>query len=365
MSNSAPCEELGDVDGRGLHLDVDGWRGRCPRAALRMPPAARRSIQKTVLGSLDFQQELEVGGDLGGALAQAGRLVHALQAVEFAFEALTALHGAGVGVAALFEELGAAVEDDAAGSGRAAVAGTGAGRRKTCGRARACVAVALTRSPRCEAALARSMVSVSRASSSKREAESPMPKYWLATSSSSCASSKITAAASGSTPASTRFAGLQLDAEVGEEEVVIDDDELGLERLAAHAGDEAALPVGAGLAEAGFAAGVQLGPERGGLGQCVDLGAVAGFGGLLPRGDRVELVDLFEAGEDGRVAQRVELVPAEIVGAAFHGQTFSGPRTVSRKGTSLKKSCSCRFLVPVEMMTRWPVSRARRRAGSR
>src|SRR3978361_1788491 len=78
---------------------------------------------------------------------------------------------------------------------------------------------------------------------------------------------------------------LLLDGEVGEEEVVIDDDEVGLERLAAHGGDEAGLEVGAGLAEAGLGAGVELGPEEGGLGEGVDLGAVAGEGGFLPGGD--------------------------------------------------------------------------------
>ncbi len=59
-------------------------------------------------------------------------------------------------------------------------------------------------------------------------------------------------------------------------------------------------------------------PECAGLGERVDLGAVAGLGGLLPLGDVVVLVDLFEAGQDGLVAQRVELVAAEVVGAAFH-----------------------------------------------
>ena len=41
-------------------------------------------------------------------------------------------------------------------------------------------------------------------------------------------------------------------------------------------------------------------------------------GGLLPRGDGVELLDLFEAVEQRGVAQRVELVLAEIVAAALH-----------------------------------------------
>ena len=83
--------------------------------------------------------------------------------------------------------------------------------------------------------LARSMDSVSRASSSKRALERAMPKYWLATSSSSWASSKMTAAASGRMPASGAPAACCLMAEVGEEEVVVDDDDVGLERLAAHA----------------------------------------------------------------------------------------------------------------------------------
>ncbi len=50
--------------------------------------------------------------------------------------------------------------------------------------------------------------------------------------------------------------GLLLDGEVGEEEVVVDDDDFGFERFAAHGGDEAVFPVGAGLAEAGFGARV-------------------------------------------------------------------------------------------------------------
>ena len=53
-----------------------------------------------------------------------------------------------------------------------------------------------------------------------------------------------------------RVGGLLLDGEVGEEEMVVDDDDVGLKGFAAHLGDEAALPVGAGLAEAGFGAGV-------------------------------------------------------------------------------------------------------------
>ncbi len=72
----------------------------------------------------------------------------------------------------------------------------------------------------------------------------------------------MTAPAAGRMPASGASGGLLLDVEVGEEEVVVDDDEVGFERLAPHLGDEAGLPVRAGLAEAGLGAGVELGPER-------------------------------------------------------------------------------------------------------
>jgi hypothetical protein len=95
-----------------------------------------------------------------------------------------------------------------------------------------------------------------------------------------------------------RAAGHLADGEVGEEEVVVDDDDVRFLRFAAHFGDEAALVVGAGLAEAGFAAGVDARPERARLGNAGKLGAVAGFGGLFPLGDLVELVDFLKAGQD-------------------------------------------------------------------
>ena len=59
-------------------------------------------------------------------------------------------------------------------------------------------------------------------------------------------------------------------------------------------------------------------PEGAGLGHSGKLGAVAGFGGLLPLGNLSELVDLFKAGENRLGAQGGQLVAAEIVGAALH-----------------------------------------------
>jgi hypothetical protein len=128
----------------------------------------------------------------------------------------------------------------------------------------------------------------------------------------------MTAPAAGSTPASADAPACSLIAMSAKKRWWLTMTMSDFERLAAHRGDEAALPVGAGLAEAGLAAGVELGPEGGVFREGVNLGAVAGGGGLFPGGDGVELRDLFEAGEQRGVAQGVELVLAEVVAAALH-----------------------------------------------
>ena len=61
-------------------------------------------------------------------------------------------------------------------------------------------------------------------------------------------------------PCVGRVGSLLLDVEIGEEQVVIDDDEVRLECLAAHLGDEAVLPIRAGLAQAGFCPRIELVP---------------------------------------------------------------------------------------------------------
>ena len=72
------------------------------------------------------------------------------------------------------------------------------------------------------------------------------------------------------------------------------------------------------------------------LGECVDFGSVAGFGGALPLGDVVELVDLFEAVEERVAAEGVELVLAEVVGAAFHVADFEGAEDGFEEGDVLE-----------------------------
>ena len=134
-----------------------------------------------------------------------------------------------------------------------------------------------------------------------------------------------------------RCARLQPDRHVGEEQVVVHDDDVRLQRFAPHRGDEAAFPVGTGLPQAGLAAGVELGPERGVFGQRIDLRAVAGCGGLLPLRNGVELRDLFEPGEQRGIAQRVELVLAQVVGAALHVADLERPEDAFEEGDILEE----------------------------
>ena len=74
-----------------------------------------------------------------------------------------------------------------------------------------------------------------------------------------------------------RVLGLLLDREIGKKQMMVDDDDVALHRLAMHLGDEAAVPGAAFLSQAGVGAGVDLVPERAGLGKRRQFGAVAGI----------------------------------------------------------------------------------------
>ena len=71
----------------------------------------------------------------------------------------------------------------------------------------------------------------------------------------------------GQNPGIRRVFGLLLDGEIGKEQMMIDDDDVALHRPAVHLGDEAFLPRAAFLADASVGAGVELVPERAGLGK--------------------------------------------------------------------------------------------------
>src|SRR5581483_10404715 len=102
-----------------------------------------------------------------------------------------------------------------------------------------------------------------------------------------------------------RALGLLPDREVGEEQMMIDDDDVALGRAAMHLGDEAAVELLALLADAGVGARVEFGPELIVFRQQRELGPVAGFRGPLPVGDHAKLLDLIEPAQDGLFAQRV------------------------------------------------------------
>ncbi len=115
-----------------------------------------------------------------------------------------------------------------------------------------------------------------------------------------------------------RALGLEFDGEIGEKQVVIDDDDVALGRATPHLGDEAAVVVFTFLAEAGVGAGIELVPNGAGLGQFGEFGAVSGLRCLLPGGDGAVVLDLFESAEDGLVCEIDEFLAAEIVVASLH-----------------------------------------------
>ncbi len=154
-----------------------------------------------------------------------------------------------------------------------------------------------------------------------------------------------------------------LHREVGAEQVVVHDHEVGLERALAHAGHPAGVEVGAGLADAVLARGRDLAPEVHGVGQVRDLRAVAGVGVGSPVLDGPEERDLVEAPEAARLRRRSGSGGGRgsCRGPSSPRRERSRPRARARSGRSLSTSCSCRFLVPVETTTRRPSSTAGRR----
>jgi hypothetical protein len=101
-------------------------------------------------------------------------------------------------------------------------------------------------------------------------------------------------------------------------------------------------------------------PEGAGLGQFGEFGAVAGLRRFLPGGDGAVVLDLFQSAEHGLVGEVEKLFAAQdncCAPSCSRRSVFGrlrGNSARSSAGTSLKKSCSCRFFVPVEMMTRLP-----------
>ena len=136
---------------------------------------------------------------------------------------------------------------------------------------------------------------------------------------------------------------------------------MSLQRLAPHLRDEAALVIRA-VGPGTHRARIQLVPQRARLRQPEHLRTVARFRRLLPLGNLPVLVDLLQTGQNRLVAQRIRACAGTD---SSRGPSCSRPAAVPaairETEHRLKKSCSCRVFVPVEMITRCPV----RRAGSR
>ncbi len=311
-------EELGDVDGCGLQVgrhrleNGRGFGAGGTGGVAEVGGGAALDPEDGV-GVGGFEEEFEMGADVGGTLAQAGGFFDVADAVELAFEPNKCVDGAEVGVAVGLEEVGAVRELHAAWLGgvrfwqraeeEARALADGGGGAFDGGAAGAFGAEH-------RFGVAGELVE---AVAGERDAEVLRGDVFELV-----GFVEDYGGGFGEDSGIRGAGGLLLDGEVGEEEVMVDDDEVGLERLAAHLRDEAGLPVGAGLAEADFAAGVELVPERGGFGEFVDVGAVTSSGGALPLQDGVELRNVVEAGEDGIVAEGVKLLLAEVVGAALH-----------------------------------------------
>src|ERR1700680_4657168 len=98
-----------------------------------------------------------------------------------------------------------------------------------------------------------------------------------------------------------RALSFEFDGKIGEEQMMIDDDDVALRGAAPHLGDEAMLPLFAFLAETSISTRIELVPKSAGLGQFRKFGAVTCMRGLFPCGDGAVLFDLFQTAEHGLI----------------------------------------------------------------
>ncbi len=108
------------------------------------------------------------------------------------------------------------------------------------------------------------------------------------------------------------------EGEVGEEKMVIDDDEIGVFGASLHGGEEALFEFRTLFPGAGITTGVDARPEVGIVGEKREFGAIAGFGDLGPFLNLFEGVEFFEAAKHGLIGKGVQLGAAKEIGAALH-----------------------------------------------
>src|ERR1700685_1165865 len=120
--------------------------------------------------------------------------------------------------------------------------------------------------------------------------------------------------------------------------MMVDDNNIALHRPAVHFRDEAFVPRAALLDDASVGARVDLMPERAGLGQFRQFGAVSGLRRLLPRGDGAIVLNLLQAAQHGLAGQVVELLAAQIVVAPLHVADIQAPLTVGKQRLLQKRN---------------------------
>ena len=125
--------------------------------------------------------------------------------------------------------------------------------------------------------------------------------------------------------------------EIGKEQVMIHDDNVGLRGAVAHARDEAGIKVRTLLPRTGFRPRIDVAPERKILGQVRQLGAIAGLSSLRPVRYFFKVIHLIEAAEDRRVSRTMKPLQAKIVVAALHvgGSEFLGHDALEKRNVFL------------------------------
>ena len=110
--------------------------------------------------------------------------------------------------------------------------------------------------------------------------------------------------------------------QIGEKEVMIHDDHVGIGRALVHGGDKAAIELRAFLAGAGLAARVEPRPQFGAVRQKIQFRAVACLRQPFPIANLREPVQLLEALEHRLPFHLMQFLPAQEIRAALHHRHF-------------------------------------------
>src|SRR5258708_31911258 len=100
--------------------------------------------------------------------------------------------------------------------------------------------------------------------------------------------------------------------------MMIDHDDVGVDRPQAYASEKTRFKVRTLLAQTSIRTRVDVAPERQVLRQGRKLCAVAGFSFADPARDFVKLIDLFQAGQHRRTLGALDAMQTRVVVAALH-----------------------------------------------